>query len=84
MMDQCCGMANEGCCMGGQQCYTYYENVCERTDQPRCRMTGREFCDEAVMPDCRVERQRRNMVSIEELKTKLLYHCTAAWLITVP
>ena len=63
MMDQCCGMVGEGCCQGGQQCYTYYENVCENVNQPRCRMKGREFCDEAVMPDCRIEKTRGSMVS---------------------
>ena len=62
LVDQCCGMAHEGCCAGGQQCYTYYENVCENVNQPRCRMKGREFCDEAVMPDCRIEKTRGNMV----------------------
>ena len=26
--------------MGGQQCYTYYENVCENTNEAQCNMKG--------------------------------------------
>merc|ERR1711892_122828 len=65
MMDQCCGLAQEGCCLGGQQCYTYYENVCDNPVAARCQMRGREFCDEAVMPDCRVVRTK-GQIQVEQ------------------
>ena len=72
LVDKCCGMAHEGCCQGGQQCYTYYENVCENVNQPRCRMKGREFCDEAIMPDCRIEKTRGSMVGTPSITQKYL------------
>ena len=63
LMDTCCGMSNEGCCMGGQQCYTYYENVCENVNEPQCNMKGREFCEPVTLPDCRVTKERGKLVS---------------------
>ena len=63
LMDSCCGMSQEGCCMGGQQCYTYYENVCENVNEPQCNMKGKEICEPVTLPDCRVTKERGQMVS---------------------
>merc|ERR1719500_1245825 len=32
MVDECCGMAQQVCCVEGQQCYTYYTQECESVD----------------------------------------------------
>ena len=63
MLDECCGMANEGCCMGGQQCYTYYETVCEKTQTQRCQPKFKQVCVNEVLPDCRIEKKRATQVS---------------------
>ena len=62
-MDSCCGMSGEGCCVGGQQCYTFYENVCENTQEAQCNMKGRNYCETISLTDCRVVRERGSMVS---------------------
>jgi hypothetical protein len=62
LMDTCCGMSQEGCCMGGQQCYTYYENVCENVNEPQCNMRGKEVCEPVTLPDCRVTKERGKLV----------------------
>jgi len=54
--DQCCGMADNNCCLGGQQCYTYYEQECQRVDRPRCQIESSEFCKTRRIPMCRVIR----------------------------
>jgi len=54
--DQCCGMADNNCCLGGQQCYTYYEQECTRVDRPRCQIESSEFCKTRQIPMCRVIR----------------------------
>jgi len=54
--DQCCGMADNNCCLGGQQCYTYYEQECQRVDRPRCQIESSEFCKNRKIPMCRVIR----------------------------
>lgn len=54
--DQCCGMADNNCCLGGQQCYTYYEQECQRVDRPRCQIESSEFCKNRRIPMCRVIR----------------------------
>merc|ERR1712180_424025 len=42
--DQCCGMDTENCCLGGQKCFNYYEQVCENVRQDRCQVHHTEFC----------------------------------------
>ena len=69
MVDQCCGMANEGCCMAGQQCYTYYENVCENVNEARCQPNIKQICVDVVLPDCRIVKERRQQVGISPLKS---------------
>ena len=64
MVDQCCGMANEGCCMAGQQCYTYYENVCENVNEARCQPNIKQICVDVVLPDCRIVKERRQQVGL--------------------
>ena len=68
MMDSCCGMSNEGCCMGGQQCYTYYERECENTNEPQCNMRGKTVCMNIPLKDCRVVQERRTEVRISSFK----------------
>ena len=62
LMDTCCGMSNEGCCMGGQQCYTYYERECENINEPSCNMRGKTVCMNIPLKDCRVVKERRTEV----------------------
>ena len=71
MVDQCCGMANEGCCMAGQQCYTYYENVCENVNEARCQPNIKQICVDVVLPDCRIVKERRQQVRISVLLVSL-------------
>jgi len=54
--EQCCGMADNNCCLGGKQCYTYYEQQCKRVDRPRCQIESSEFCKTRRIPMCRVVR----------------------------
>merc|ERR1719195_2386538 len=56
MVDECCGMAQQGCCVEGQQCYTYYTQECESVDAPVCNKRLRNLCHEATVPDCQVRR----------------------------
>ncbi len=37
LTNQCCGMANSQCCVGGQRCYTVWERKCDQEDNPECR-----------------------------------------------
>lgn len=47
MMDQCCGMAEQGCCQEqGQKCYTVYERKCRYANKPVCQTMTREFLRE--------------------------------------
>ena len=69
MVDQCCGMANDGCCMAGQQCYTYYENVCENVNEARCQPNIKQICVDVVLPDCRIVKERRQQVCISPDKS---------------
>jgi len=55
--DQCCGMDTENCCLGGQKCFNYYEQVCENVRQDRCEVHHTEFCKDHEIPYCRVERK---------------------------
>ncbi|XP_059088315.1 uncharacterized protein LOC131884519 [Tigriopus californicus] len=54
MTNQCCGMANANCCVGGQKCYTTYDRKCETEDDPQCQMTVEQVCSEETMPACRL------------------------------
>ena len=62
MVDECCGMAQQGCCVEGQQCYTYYTQECESVDAPVCNKRLRNLCHEATVPDCQVRRNPGNLV----------------------
>ena len=68
MMDECCGMNTEGCCLGGQKCYTYYERQCENVNEPVCDMKGKKFCETITLNDCRVVREKGTLVSSFGLK----------------
>ena len=63
MVDECCGMAQDGCCQGGQQCYTYYETVCENVTKKRCNPKFKQICVEETLPDCKIQKERRTAVS---------------------
>ena len=60
--EQCCGMADQNCCLGGKQCYTYYEQECKRVDRPRCQIESSEFCKPREIPMCRVMRTPQQAV----------------------
>ena len=62
-VDECCGMANEGCCVGGQECYTYYETVCDSTKTQRCRPKFKQVCVQETLPYCTVQKKRGSVVS---------------------
>ena len=62
MVDECCGMAQQGCCVEGQQCYTYYTQECESVDAPVCNKRLRNLCHEATVPDCQVRRNPGSLV----------------------
>jgi len=53
--------------MGGQQCYTYYENVCENTNEAQCNMKGRNYCEQITLKDCRVVRERGSVILNEDV-----------------
>ena len=71
MVDECCGMAQQGCCVEGQQCYTYYTQECESVDAPVCNKRLRNLCHEATVPDCQV---RRNPGSLVKKTTQSNFH----------
>ena len=71
MMDECCGMNTEGCCLGGQKCYTYYERQCENVNEPVCDMKGKKFCETITLNDCRVVREKGTLVSVFISKPRL-------------
>ena len=48
--------------MGGQQCYTYYENVCQNVNAQRCQPKFKQICVNEVLPDCRILKERRQQV----------------------
>ena len=56
-------MANEGCCVGGQECYTYYETVCETGVTQRCRPKFKQVCVQETLPYCTVQKKRGSVVS---------------------
>merc|ERR1711936_1222969 len=62
MVDECCGMAQQGCCVEGQQCYTYYTQECESVDAPVCNKRLRNLCHEATVPDCQVRRNQGSLM----------------------
>ena len=70
MVDQCCNMADQGCCVGGeeprqqQQCYTVWETKCQYTNKPRCRKTTREHCQRHPIKSCRRVTETKNIVGI--------------------
>ena len=68
MMDQCCNMAESGCCVGGEQpqqqqkCYTVWETKCRYANKPRCRQTTREHCQRHPIKSCRRVTETKNIV----------------------
>ena len=66
-VDECCGMANEGCCVGGQECYTYYETVCDQSVTQRCRPKFKQVCVQETLPYCTVQKKRGSVVSCEKV-----------------
>ena len=70
-VDECCGMANEGCCMAGQECYTYYETVCENVQTQRCKPKFKQICVEEELPDCTIEKKRGSVVGRMMLQSRI-------------
>jgi len=68
MVDQCCNMADSGCCVGGEQpqqqqrCYTVWETKCQYANKPRCRKTTREHCQRHPIKSCRRVTETKNIV----------------------
>ena len=60
-------MANEGCCVGGQECYTYYETVCDQSVTQRCRPKFKQVCVQETLPYCTVQKKRGSVVSCEKV-----------------
>ena len=58
-------MASEGCCVGGQECYTYYETVCDSAKTQRCRPKFKQVCVQETLPYCSVQKKRGSVVSCE-------------------
>jgi len=61
MVDQCCEQHQQGCCVEGQQCYTYYTQECETVDAPVCNKRLRNLCHDATVPDCQVKRETKTL-----------------------
>jgi len=67
MLDQCCGMVNEGCCIQGQQevqgeqCYTIYERKCRYSNKPFCQRLTKQECMHHTIKDCRPVQERRTV-----------------------
>lgn len=67
MMDQCCNMADSGCCVGGeqaqqqQQCYTVWETKCRYANKPRCRQYTKEHCQRHPIKSCRTVTETKNI-----------------------
>ena len=77
MIDQCCNMADQGCCVNqGQQCYTVWEKQCQFSNKPQCLTTYKQKCDQVEIKSCRMNTEYRDIVRI----SKSLY-CGAAALI---
>jgi len=74
--DQCCGMADNNCCLGGKQCYTYYEQECKRVDRPRCQIESSEFCKNRKIPMCRVVRKpEQTTITVEKCVKRAKREC---------
>ena len=81
MVDECCGMAQQGCCVEGQQCYTYYTQECESVDAPVCNKRLRNLCHEATVPDCQVRRNPGSLVKTTQPNFPYppRFRCSASW-----
>jgi len=54
IMDQCCSMSDNGCCLNqGQQCFTKWERKCTYANMPSCQTQTKEFCDTKALKTCR-------------------------------
>ena len=64
MVDQCCEMHNQGCCVnGGQQCYKVWETKCKYANKPRCINSYQKKCEKVEMKKCRMVEEIRDIVS---------------------
>ena len=81
MVDECCGMAQQGCCVEGQQCYTYYTQECESVDAPVCNKRLRNLCHEATVPDCQVRRNPGSLVKNHPTNFPYppCFRCSPSW-----
>ena len=81
MVDECCGMAQQGCCVEGQQCYTYYTQECESVDAPVCNKRLRNLCHEATVPDCQVRRNPGSLVKnhLTNFPYPPCFRCSPSW-----
>jgi len=63
MIDQCCNMADQGCCVNqGQQCYTVWEKQCQFSNKPQCLTTYKQKCDQVEIKSCRMNTEYRDIV----------------------
>lgn len=77
MVDQCCGMAEQGCCQEeGQKCYTIYERKCRYANKPVCQMRTKEFCDTQPIKACRrVAKTERREIPMNTCRQQMEEHC---------
>jgi hypothetical protein len=54
LTNRCCGLSNSKCCVGGKKCYTKWERVCDKEDNPECRVRLTQKCFPQKVRDCRV------------------------------
>jgi len=78
-MDQCCNMANEGCCTGpeqGQRCYTVYEKQCKYVNEPQCMTNLREKCENHPVKSCRdVDKFEDVQIPVSDCRVKTEQQC---------
>jgi len=77
MMDQCCGMAEQGCCQEqGQKCYTVYERKCRYANKPVCQTMTKEFCENYPIKQCRYTRTPESRpIPVKDCRTKREKKC---------
>lgn len=62
MVDQCCNMDQQGCCVNeGQKCYTVYETKCKYANKPRCINSFQTKCEKVEIKKCRMVEEIRDI-----------------------
>jgi len=77
MTNQCCGFANQNCCMGGKKTYTVWKRKCDQTtNTQQCRTRVEKFCSNQMVRDCRIESEVRYLdFEAEQCMPKPLRKC---------